>query len=209
MAQSSEQQPSGYVKVNHELGFFLDPEKYAPLLKISDEASVMLRLCLIAENFLEVFINNIRKPGTEAFVKPARYFKPKLELSVALGLPIPIADALVAVNALRNKFAHKIDYSMTTGDYAELEKIVDNINIETVNSEGGFNLESIQAMFDIGVESLMFIRNQQYSLSEKQKKLQRLVGTVFILANKCAFFTLNELKRQGRLDASPRPSTCA
>lgn len=186
--------------IKHELGFFLDPAKYVPLQRINDEASVMLRLCLIIENFLEVYINNVRPVGTESLVKPARYFMPKVELSVALKLPISIAEALVAVNAIRNKFAHKIEYVMSNDDYERIENAINLIDMETVNPYRIFNIESLQYMFEAGVDSLVFIREQEYAISDRQRKIQRLIGAVFILSNKCAFFTLNELAHQGRLE---------
>ena len=195
--------PNNYTRINHELGFFLDPAKYVPLQKINDEASVMLRLCLIIENFLEVYINNVRPIGTEAFVKPARYFMPKVELSVALKLPISIAEALVAVNAIRNKFAHKIEYVMSSDDYERIENAVNSIDMKTINPYGIFNIESLQYMFEAGVDSLVFIRDQQYAMTDRQRKMQRLIGAVFILSNKCAFFTLSELANQGRLKFQP------
>lgn len=191
--------PAGYVAVHNDLGFFLDPEKFAPILSIHDEGAVLLKLSLIAENFLEVFIKNIRKPGTESYVKPTRYFNPKVELSVALGLPLPLAAALVELNSLRNKFAHKLDYAMTIEDYAEVERKVNLIDSSTVNPAGRFNIDSIKPMFDDGVDSLFFIRKAEFAMPEKKMRIYRLVGAVFILANKCAFFTLNELHRQGRL----------
>jgi len=199
MPQESEKMPEGYVVVNGDLGFFLDASKYAPILNINDEAAVMLRLSLIIENFLEVFINNVRQPGTENFVRPSRYFMPKVELSVALGLPISIANALVKLNSVRNKFAHKIDYVMSESDFNEIDIVVNAINVETVNPLNRFNMDSIQYMFDAGVDSLVFVRSLHYSTPAKQKRLYRLIGAVYILANKCAFFTLNELQRQNRL----------
>lgn len=199
MQQNSEQLLAGFVEVNSDLGFFLDQRKYVPILNINDEAAVMLRLNLIIENFLEVFIKNVRRPGTEAFVKPASYFAPKLAMSVALGLPLSIANALATLNSVRNKFAHKIDYLMSDSDFSDIESVVNAINSETVNHLNRFKMESIQYMFEAGVDSLMFVKNLDYSTPVKQRRLYRLVGAVYILANKCAFFTLNELHRQGRL----------
>lgn len=199
MKKNSNNNLTGYVEINNDLGFFLDPEKFVPLLSIKDEASVLLRLSLLIENFLEIFINNVRKPGTEQFIKPSRYFIPKLEICVALGLPLSIANSLVKLNSIRNKFAHKIDYQMTNEDYLEIERSVNIIDINEVNPLGAFNLESLQYMFSVGVDSLMFIKNAEFSMPEKVRRLHRLVGSVYILSNKCAFFTLNELKRQDRL----------
>lgn len=199
MTQQSEIKPAGYIPINNDLGVFLDPGKYAPILKINDEAAVVLRLSLLMENFLEVFIKNIREPGTEKYVHFDRYFMQKAETSVALGLPVMLADAVSKINSLRNKFAHKIDYVMTSSDYDEIEKVVNAIPAEVVNPEGRFNLQSAQILFDDGVDALMFIKNQPFATPAKLRQLHRLVGAIFILANKCAFFALNEMQRKGTL----------
>lgn len=192
--------PEGYVTVNHDLGIFLDPEKYIPITRLNDEGAALLKLGLIMENFLTVFITNVRAPGTEVYIKTTgRYFLQKLETSVALGLPVSIADALKAFNTLRNKFAHEIDYVMTDEDYEVAERKVNAITREEVNPANRFNVDGIRLMFEDGVDSLVFIRNTDYATPTKQKKILRLVGTAYILANKCAFFTLNELHRQGKL----------
>jgi len=199
MPNESQQELEGYIAINGDLGVFLDSNKYVPILNINDEAAVVLRLSLLIENFLEIFIKNVRRPGTENFVKPARYFMAKVETSVALGLPLSIAKALVTINSIRNKFAHKLDYSMNDEDFNEIEASVNLIDIETVNPFGLLNMEVSKHMFEEGVSSLAFYNSLDYSAPLKKRKLYRLVGVVFILANKCAFFTLNELDRQGRL----------
>lgn len=190
---------SGYVSLNHPLGIFLDAEKYAPIANLPDEASALLKLGLIIENFLSVFILNIRDEGTEDYVKDVRYFMPKLETSVALGLPVKIADAFKLLNKVRNSFAHNLDYQMTQEDHLQLERKISEIQIQEVNPYEYFNSESISPIFTLGVDSLMFVRNAPYAMSDKQRRIMRMVGLVYILSNKCAFFTINKLAHEGRL----------
>lgn len=195
-------EPSGFVRLDHAFGIFLDPEKYAPIANLTDESSALLKLGLIAENFLSVYITNIRQPGSEHYVRDTRYFMPKLETCVALGLPIVVADALKFINNMRNKLAHDLDYELTQSDYAELEIKVNAISASDVNFNNYFNEQSIDRVFTHGVDSLMFIRDAPYAMTNKQRRISRLVGTVFILSNKCAFFTINQLAHQGRLSLS-------
>lgn len=190
---------SGFVSLNHQFGIFLDPEKYAPIANLPDEASALLKLGLIVENFLSVFILNIREEGTEDYVKDVRYFMPKLETSVALGLPVKIADAFKLLNKIRNSFAHNLDYQMTQDDHLQLERKVAAIQIDEVNPHEYFNTESITPIFTQGVDSLMFVRNAPYAMSDRQRRIMRMVGLVYILSNKCAFFTINQLAHKGRL----------
>lgn len=190
---------SGYVSINNPFGIFLDAQKYAPIANLPDEASALLKLGLITENFLSVFILNIRDEGTEDYVKDVRYFMPKLETSVALGLPVKIANAFKLLNKIRNNFAHNLDYQMTQDDHLQLERKISEITIEEVNPYKYFNTESITPIFTQGVDSLMFVRNAPYAMSDKQRRIMRMVGLVYILSNKCAFFTINQLAHKGTL----------
>lgn len=191
--------PAGYVSINHNLGFFLDPEKYVPIANISDESAVLLKLGLIIENFLTVFIENIRDPETQGYVQGGRYFKQKLDLCVALGLPVTLAQAIETVNSFRNKFAHDLDYVITDDDFNLLEKKVNAVSESVVNKHSHFNIESVRPMFTDGVNSLQFIKEMPYTTSVKQRRILKLVGLVYILSNKCAFYTLNDMAAKKRL----------
>lgn len=199
MPQQEALGPAGFISLNHDLGFFLDPQKYVPIANISDESAALLKLGLIIENFLAVFIDNIRNPGTEDYIKIERYFKPKLGICVALGLPVSLAQAIEMINVLRNKFAHKLDYVISDDDFFILESKINAITEDVVNQNSCLNLESIQLMFTEGVNSLQFIREMPYTTSQKQRRILKLVGLVYILSNKCAFYTLNALAGKGRL----------
>lgn len=192
-------EPAGFVRLNHPFGIFLDPKKYAPIASFTDEASALLKLGLIVENFVSVYIINIREEGTEQYVKDSRYFMPKLETAVALGLPVVIAEALKFINKLRNSFAHNLDYQMTEQDMVQLEQNIVAIRIEDTNIAQYFNPQSIAPIFEQGVDSLMFMRNAEYAISNRQRGIMRMVGLIYILSNKCAFYTINQLALKGRL----------
>ncbi|WP_447867221.1 hypothetical protein [Rahnella bonaserana] len=187
-----------FIRIDHEFGYFLEPEKYAPLLHIKDESSVTLKLSLIIENFLSVYIINIRKPGTERYVKDERYFLPKVDVCVALGLPISIANSVSELNRLRNKFAHKLDYELTTPDIDSFLKSIDEISKEDVNQNELYT-SSIDSIFSNGINGLQLMKNIPFASSEREIRMRKIISGTYLLANKCAFHLINEMHGRGTL----------
>lgn len=186
------------VKIEHDFGFFLDPKHYAPLLSVNDESAVLTKLSLILENFLVVYIDNVRDPETSKYIYASRkYFAPKLELCVALGLPVPLADVMFAINALRNQYAHDIQRVMTSNDVDKIERLLSNITPEMVNFFDAMNLSSITPLFVDGVNSLQFMRELPFATPDKQRMSARLVAISYVLSNFCAFFLINKLASKG------------
>lgn len=190
-------------RIDHDFGYYLDVKYYAPLTQMTDESAVLTKLSLIHENFLLVFINNVRKKGTERFVYASRkYFTPKLETAVALGLPVSLAVALAALNTLRNKYAHDIGYIMTDKDMDVIEKLLPDISIDEINFANAFNRDSIMPLFSDGIRCLEFIRAMPFAISEKQKRGTRLVAIAYALSNFCTFFMVNLMVYQGTFKTS-------
>ena len=186
------------VKIDHDFGFFLDPKHYAPLLSVNDESAVLTKLSLILENFLVVYIDNVRDPETSKYVYASRkYFAPKLELCVALGLPVPLADVMSAINSLRNQYAHDIQRVMTSEDVDKIERLLGNIKPELVNFHDAMNLSSITPLFVDGIRSLQFMREVPFATPDKQRMSARLVAISYALSNFCAFFLINKLASKG------------
>lgn len=186
------------VKIEHDFGFFLEPKHYAPLLRVNDESAVLTKLSLILENFLVVYIDNVREPETKKYVYASRkYFAPKLELCVALGLPVPLADVMSAINRLRNQYAHDIQRVMTQQDVDKIEGLLSTVTPEVVNFADAMNLKSISPLFDSGIKSLQFMRELPFATPEKQRMSARLVAVSYVLSNFCAFFLINKLVSKG------------
>ncbi|AUP76756.1 hypothetical protein CWS02_15515 [Enterobacter sp. EA-1] len=104
---------SGMVRINHKLGFFLDVNKIVPIANMDDESSAVIKLNLILENLITVVIDLLRPENTERYVKVKRSFSANIETAVALGMPVSIADCIVSMNKIRNKYAHDLDFVVT------------------------------------------------------------------------------------------------
>ncbi|MGS3503253.1 hypothetical protein [Citrobacter koseri] len=192
------EQYSYNVKIEHDFGFFLDPKHYAPLLSVNDESAVLTKLSLILENFLVVYIVNVREPETSKYVCVSRkYFAPKLELCVALGLPVQLADVMSAINALRNQYAHDIQRVMTTQDVDKIEGLLSAITPELVNFSDAMSTTSISPLFVDGIKSLQFMRELPFATPDKLRMSARLVAISYALSNFCAFFLINKLVSKG------------
>ncbi|MGE7958210.1 hypothetical protein ACQKQA_16785, partial [Pseudomonas sp. NPDC089530] len=106
-----------YVEVNHDLVKFVDPSIYADLIAKNDEAACVLRLQLICERFLSVYLSERIPPENLEFFTTGKgnkaellkYFNEKLTAAIASGLPANLARPLKHLNQLRNKFAHNLE----------------------------------------------------------------------------------------------------
>ncbi|WP_199637491.1 hypothetical protein JEM67_11260 [Serratia sp. PAMC26656] len=190
-----------HTKINHDFGYFLNPEKYLPIANQNDESFAVLKLGLILENYLSTYIINVREIGTEEYIKDSRYFAPKLETCVALGLPVSIADAFKTFNNIRNKFAHRLEYQMTDVDIDELKDKVNAISKDDANFNNYFN-EKINTLFDVGVDSVALLHNLPVNIDPKKHRVIKLTAIAYALSNKGAFFIINKLDSLNKLDIS-------
>ncbi len=72
-----------------------------------DEIGTVLRLHLVIEEFLKFYLSRKRIGEIATYTNEPKYFAGKLYLSVAFGLPIPIARVAHQINKIRNNLAHK------------------------------------------------------------------------------------------------------
>lgn len=75
-------------------------------IKTSDGVGMVLRLHLATEVLLEVHVEAERGGAKAEFVPSGRFFGDKLSLSVAFGLPVPLARVCKHLNQMRNEVAH-------------------------------------------------------------------------------------------------------
>lgn len=88
------------VELNHDFKLFIDPKYYADIVLKNDEAGSVLKLQLMAERFLEVYLDERIPEKSRKFFQKGRggeilkYFDEKIMVAVAYGLPVELADAL-------------------------------------------------------------------------------------------------------------------
>ncbi|WP_434657328.1 hypothetical protein J3P96_11925 [Pseudomonas sp. R3-56] len=93
-----------------------------------DEIGCVLRIHLMVEQFLTVYVREKRQPELKAFVSSPREFGQKLAYSTAFGLPLPIAAVAHQINNIRNKMAHNMDQSFNDGDIQQLARLVNQMS---------------------------------------------------------------------------------
>lgn len=190
------------IKIEHEMGFFLDTDFYARILKINDDAAVVVKLSLIHENFLSIFIENMRKDGTEKYVKSDKYFHPKLCTCVALGLPTSLANCLSYINSIRNKYAHEIAYNLSDDDINKLDVLLKTITMDDINHSGFIKKNYLESLLNQGADGIKFMVDLPYSTPVSQRRRCKLVAQAFLLSNLCSFYLLNQKNGNGTLKLS-------
>lgn len=119
------------IKLNHDFAKFIDPEYYAEIIKGNDEVGCLLRLQLISERFLDVYLSEripadarsfFQKNKNGAFLK---YFNEKLMISISFGLPVELGESLRYLNKIRNEFGHNLDKKLNAQELKEYMALVD------------------------------------------------------------------------------------
>lgn len=187
------------ISVDHNMGYFLDPQKYLPITEFVDESAALIKLNLIHENFLAMVIENLRRDGTEKFVEIDKYFMPKIKTAVALGLPVSVANCLLEMNNIRNKYAHKIDYVITDGDVESIDDSIKRIAVSEINHVSLLDNTIITTITSHGASSIAFMQDVPNDLPDNRKRICKLVAIAFCISNLGAFWLLNELHRQSKL----------
>ena len=109
-------------------------------LRIDKPMVIVLTLHLMCENFLEAWICsyvNIQDlfkedlKGKDEKVKFNMPFQNKLKFAQRLGLPMPAYHAINKLNAIRNNFAHKLNFNVI--ENSQIKSISDYV--ESIKSE--------------------------------------------------------------------------
>lgn len=91
-------------------------------LETVDQIGMVLRLHLQIEQSLEVYLKGMLTDEMLEVFKIPQNFAHKVMLASALGFPKELAIASLAMNSLRNKFAHEAGKTLTLEDVKLLEQ---------------------------------------------------------------------------------------
>ncbi|WP_342321225.1 hypothetical protein AAEY27_14010 [Kosakonia sp. BYX6] len=200
MPKRSQKELSGMVRINHKLDFFLDVNKIVPIANMDDESSAVIKLNLILENLITVVIELLRPENTERYVKVKRYFSANIETAVALGMPVSIADCIVSMNKIRNKYAHDLDFVAMDVMINEVTDGIKKVKIEEINHGGFLNPERVQPMINDGIDSVRLMRELPAGLELNRIKICKLTTATFCCTTLGAFWLINELHKREILD---------
>ena len=104
-----------------------------------------------------------------------------------------MADAITKLSGIRNNFAHKLDYELKDEEIIEFEQYVEKITAKEICRSGALNYNEVDSFLSSGVK----IKGSDDYTSNKV--IGRLVNTTYMLANKAAFFSIDEFNRRGIL----------
>ncbi|HCR0150187.1 TPA: hypothetical protein QH656_001376 [Klebsiella aerogenes] len=191
------------MKIDHDFGYFLDPNKMASIANYEDESAALLKLMLIHEDFLRVVIENLRPEGSEKYnaIQSYKYFAPKLSAAVLLGLPVSLADAMAELNNIRNKYAHKIDYEITNEEVDKLAEVIKKIKIEEINL-GVYIHQEVDIILKDGIYAIALMRELPPDLEENRLRICKLVTSAHCMCLLGAFWLINTLHVKGKLKLS-------
>lgn len=182
------------IKINHEFSTFLDIARYEKIVRNNDLISTVLNLALLMENFTNIYIKEISpEEFHDIFLDKKQKQHFKLNVAKSLGLPRSLADAITKLSGIRNNFAHKLDYELKDEEIIEFEQYVEKITAKEICRSGALNYNEVDSFLSSGVK----IKGSDDYTSNKV--IGRLVNTTYMLANKAAFFSIDEFNRRGIL----------
>lgn len=189
-----------YVKLNHDFQKFLEPNYYAEILEKDDETVTVLRLQLLCEQFLNVYLEErVCEEQREFFVngrgKKAellKYFNEKLTVAIAFGLPVELANALRHLNKIRNIFAHSFDAKLEEPMVHQYFNLVDNFKVEGSEPYG----------LEEPVSETTIVSSGKKIKANGSLKLG-LISATFVLMTKAGIWLVNDLNERGQLNVEP------
>lgn len=185
-----------YIKLNHDFAKFIDPAFYADIIKKEDEASCVLKLHLLCERFLNVYLDERVPDNQKEFFEVGKgqhkqilkYFNEKLQVSIAFGLPVEIAKPLKSINTIRNDFAHKFDATLESESVKIYFQRIDDFKLNN----------SAAAYLDDPVTNQCVMADGS-KFCAKDSSIAGFTIATFIFINKAAAWLVNDLNRRGQL----------
>lgn len=120
------------IKLGHDFTKFIDPKYYADIIADNDDVGSILRLLLISERFLEVYLSERVPDESKKFFPKDRngtflkYFNEKLMVAIAYGLPTQLGESLKYLNKIRNDFGHDFEKKLSQSELDGYIVLADN-----------------------------------------------------------------------------------
>ncbi len=102
---------SQYVGVGGDFARVFDPEDYLTMVNALDEATVVLRIHLLLEEFLNIWSAKVTKTD-DLFEGTFVPFKTKLTICQNLGFHASFAAVIDRINDIRNRYSHRRKYKI-------------------------------------------------------------------------------------------------
>ncbi|WP_145129955.1 hypothetical protein [Pseudomonas sp. URMO17WK12:I11] len=186
-----------YVQLNHDFIKFIDPQLYAGVLEKKDDGDCILRLQLICERFLSVYLKERIAPENIEFFTSGkgkgseilRHFNERLTASVASGLPAELARPLKHLNKIRNEFAHNLDYEIKGVDMSKYFELVDEFKVDVGVPHG----------FEGPIKDLE-VHSDGKVTKAKDSFQAGFTAATYALMTKAGIWLANDLNKRGKLN---------
>ncbi|WP_057435583.1 hypothetical protein [Pseudomonas syringae group genomosp. 3] len=184
----------GMVRLGHDFTKFIDPKYYADIIANNDDVGSILRLQLISERFLEVYLLERIPEESETFFPKDRngtflkYFNEKLMVAIAYGLPTQLGKSLKLLNKIRNNFGHDFEKTLSQSELDSYIILVDN-----------FKHQAALPYLGEGPIKEMVIQSDGKRLTTADGLAIGFVIATFSLMTKAGLWLVSDLQSRGKL----------
>lgn len=185
------------VRINHKnFHKFLEPKYYLEALSFNSDAACVLRLQLLTEQFLNVLLHELPDNEQLPFLK-AQYFDQKIQISVALGMPVTLATALKHLNKVRNRFAHDLDHTFDENrDLKPFINLINKFEVSIPGDAGSFtNLHYETTIVGPEVKEM-----KREFISVKDGIREGMAISTYILITKAGLWAIRALNQKDKLN---------
>ncbi|MGY3321267.1 hypothetical protein [Pseudomonas sp. TE3911] len=184
-----------YVKLNHDFAKFIDPKLYHEALGKNDDGACILRMQLICERFLNVYLKERISPENIEFFATGkgnseilRHFNERLTTAIASGLPANLGRALKHLNKIRNQFAHNLEHKVEQSEMLKYFDLVEAFKVD-VGPKHGF--EGSTKDLEVHVDGKV--------LKAKDNIQAGFTAATYGLMTKAGIWLANDLNSRGQL----------
>lgn len=150
-------------------------------MTMEDELGSVLRIHIISEQFLNLFIETHTSGNLKGLVSMPREYGMKLSLCAAFGLDLVFVKILHQLNLMRNKLAHKTD-DLNDGDVKQYVRLVKDIP----NSGQDFSSLKVPVAHDGKIIEV--------ALGELDMRGDFIVASVYFISHLSSWAILDALK---------------
>ncbi|GFM52731.1 hypothetical protein PSCICE_39980 [Pseudomonas cichorii] len=182
------------VKLGHDFNKFVDPKYYADIIASNDDVGAILRLQLISERFLEVYLSERVPDESQKFFPKDRsgallkYFNEKLMVAIAYGLPTQLGESLKYLNKIRNDFGHDFEKKLSQ---SELDNYI-------VLTESFKHKAAVPYLAEGSIKEIV-IQSDGRRLTIADGLAVGFVITTFCLMTKAGLWLVSDLQSRGKL----------
>lgn len=168
-------------------------DRILKLVNVNDDIAVVLRLHLIIENILELWVAKATQ-HPEILAHGRFSFSHKLALAEGSGLPRGLAKAYGHINGVRNQIAHAKTEELSDSQVESMTALTDNI-ITGIKENDSLKVRKLHLGIG-GTSPSGEAATQQLEYATSSNRIKLIIAGCILLTKSVALFT-SELSRMG------------